>query len=150
MIKIYLIPIIRYGVIFFMKKKMDNINDRYLCLKIHCNCFVSICYLLVLDKNYTCMNTLLPTNVQWILWIYYIICLVHVYMFSLCNLLWISDLIVSSLDEVKLTAILNKHWMLAYCYHFDVKVKLYKKSNDKLMIKTSGKLLFKLHCMISR
>lgn len=24
--KIYLIPIIRYGVIFFMKKKIDNIN----------------------------------------------------------------------------------------------------------------------------
>lgn len=61
-----------------------------------------------------------------------------------------SDLIVSSLDEVKLTAIVNKHGMLAYCYHFDVKVKLYKKSNDKLMIKTSGKLLFKLHCMFSR
>lgn len=42
MIKIYLIPIIRYGVIFFHEKKIDNINVRYLCLKIHCNCFVSI------------------------------------------------------------------------------------------------------------
>lgn len=61
-----------------------------------------------------------------------------------------SFLIVSSLDEVKLIAILNKHGMLGYCYHFDVKVKLFKKSNDKLMIKTSGKLLFKLHCMFSR
>lgn len=56
-------------------------------------------------------------------------------------------LIVLSFDEVKLIVILNKYGMFGYCYYFDVKVKLYKKLNDKLMIKISGKLLFKLYCM---
>lgn len=60
------------------------------------------------------------------------------------------DLIVLSFDEVKLIVILNKYWMFGYCYYFDVKVKLFKKLNDKLMIKISGKLLFKLYCMFFR